>query len=67
MIVDQVAAFTTLTGTFTFDDGTNSSARERIGYAVTSLSLAPVPVPTGLPLLRGGVAGLAWLRTRRRS
>lgn len=49
------------------DDGTNASARERIDYRFTSLSLAPVPLPAGLPLLLGGVAGLAWLRARRRT
>jgi hypothetical protein len=58
-------AFTKVDFIFNGDfSGTNRVAFDALEY---SGELAPIPVPTGLPLLATGLAGLAWLRRRRRA
>lgn len=37
------------------------------GVAVASESLAPIPLPAGLPLLLSGLGGMAWLRRRKKA
>jgi len=42
----------------------NSGGLETVGFEVSSLDIAPVPLPGGLALLLGGTLLLAGLRTR---
>jgi hypothetical protein len=45
--------------------GTNAFDLDAIGAANFTLALPSVPLPAALPLLAGGLAGLAFLRRRR--
>ena len=56
--------------TSSFNNGTNSGARERRDFNFTELtrqSVSTVPLPAGLPLLASGLALLGFVRRRKAS